>query len=165
MTETKLGEEIITADGKKVKLNDDHIKSLIEKGQQQNNKLCFADITDMIAGLDNFTPKDYEKVMGAVNKAHLELVDKLSDEDLAAAKAASNALPKEKPVATVAAKVAAVKKEAGASKGAEELVAAPIVFAAVDGGEEPTAEELSSIIVDADEPATDDIIDEIEAED
>ena len=75
-------EEIITADGKKLKLNDEHIKELVAKGKRQNNKLCFADITDMIAALENFTPKDYEKVMAAVNKASIELVDKLSKEDL-----------------------------------------------------------------------------------
>ncbi len=41
----------------------------------------------MIAGLENFTPKDYEKVMAAVTKAHIELVDKLAKEDLEVAKA------------------------------------------------------------------------------
>ena len=55
----------------KVKLNDNHIKELLEKGKKQNNKLCFADITDMIAGLEDFSPKDYEKVMAAVNKASI----------------------------------------------------------------------------------------------
>ena len=39
----------------------------------------------MIAGLEDFSPKDYEKVMAAVNKAKIELVDKLSKEDLEAA--------------------------------------------------------------------------------
>ena len=38
----------------------------------------------MIAGLEDFSPKDYEKVMAAVNKAKIELVDKLSKEDLEA---------------------------------------------------------------------------------
>ena len=44
----------------------------------------------MIAGLEDFSPKDYEKVMAAVNKAKIELVDKLSKEDLEA----SNPEPK-----------------------------------------------------------------------
>ena len=36
----------------------------------------------MIASLKDFTPKDYEKVMAEVSKAHIELVDKLSKEDI-----------------------------------------------------------------------------------
>lgn len=51
----------------------------MSKGKEQNNKLCFADITDMIATLADFSPKDYEKVMAAVNKAGIELVDKLPE--------------------------------------------------------------------------------------
>ena len=105
-----IGEEIITAVEKKVKLCESHIKALIEKGTRQNNKLCFADITDMIATLENFTPKDYEKVMAAVTKAHIELVDKLAKEDLqevkpkdvkveAAPKPVTKAAPAKKEVA------------------------------------------------------------------
>ena len=60
--------EIITAESKKVKLSEEHIKKLLEKGKQQNNKLCFADVTDMIAGLADFSTKDYDKVMLAINK-------------------------------------------------------------------------------------------------
>ena len=73
--------EIITAESKKVKLSDEHIKKLLEKGKQQNNKLCFADVTDMIAGLADFSTKDYDKVMLAINKAHIELVDKLAEDE------------------------------------------------------------------------------------
>ena len=73
--------EIITAESKKVKLSDEHIKKLLEKGKQQNNKLCFADVTDMIAGLADFSTKDYDKVMLAINKARIELVDKLAEDE------------------------------------------------------------------------------------
>ena len=65
----------------KVKLNAEHIDMLIEKGKKQNNKLCFDDITNLIAGLENFTPRDYDKIMEAVGKARIELVDKLEPED------------------------------------------------------------------------------------
>ncbi|MGM9582792.1 MAG: hypothetical protein ACI3WU_03635, partial [Phascolarctobacterium sp.] len=83
----------------------------MEKGKGQNSKLCFADITDMIAGLEDFSPKDYEKVMAAVNKASIELVDKLSKEDLEAA----NAKPKkEKKSATRTAPVQAAPVKATA---------------------------------------------------
>ena len=145
------GEEIITAAAKKVQLNENHIKTLLEKGAQQNNKLCFADITDMIAGLENFTPKDYEKVMAAVTKAHIELVDKLAKEDLQMAK------PK-------AAEKPATKKISASAELADEPVAkmAPVSMDAVD---EPTAEELSSIVESDDGPDDEDIIDEIEAGD
>lgn len=68
-----------------VKLNDSHIKALLAKGKKQNNKLCFADITDLIATIENFTPQDYEKMMAAVNEANIELVDNLKEEDLIAA--------------------------------------------------------------------------------
>ena len=44
----------------------------------------------MIASLRDFTPKDYEKVMAEVNKAHIELVDKLSKEDMDVGKAKSS---------------------------------------------------------------------------
>ena len=73
--------EIITAESKKVKLSDEHIKKLLEKGKQQNNKLCFADVTDMIAGLADFSTKDYDKVMLAINKDRIELVDKLAEDE------------------------------------------------------------------------------------
>ncbi|MGM9520332.1 MAG: hypothetical protein ACI3WS_06620, partial [Phascolarctobacterium sp.] len=78
------------------------MKTLLEKGMQQNNRLCFADITDMIAGLENFTPKDYEKVMAAVTKAHIELVDKLAQEDLQRAKPKATEKPATKKVSASA---------------------------------------------------------------
>ncbi|MEE1193183.1 MAG: sigma-70 family RNA polymerase sigma factor [Phascolarctobacterium sp.] len=88
---------MITADSKKVKLNDDHVKALLEKGKQQNNKLCFADVTDMIATLADFSPKDYEKVMQAINKAHIELVDKLPEDEPTAEDLNSMLLPTDEP--------------------------------------------------------------------
>ena len=148
-----IGEEIITAVEKKVKLCESHIKALIEKGTRQNNKLCFADITDMIATLENFTPKDYEKVMAAVTKAHIELVDKLAKEDLQEAKPKDvkvEAAPK--PVT----KTAPVKKEV-----AEEALA-KVVPVSLDASDEPTAEELSSIVVSNDGTDDEDIIEAIE---
>ena len=148
-----IGEEIITAVEKKVKLCESHIKALIEKGTRQNNKLCFADITDMIATLENFTPKDYEKVMAAVTKAHIELVDKLAKEDLQELKPKDvkvEAAPK--PVT----KTAPVKKEV-----AEEALA-KVVPVSLDASDEPTAEELSSIVVSNDGTDDEDIIEAIE---
>ena len=148
-----IGEEIITAVEKKVKLCESHIKALIEKGTRQNNKLCFADITDMIATLENFTPKDYEKVMAAVTKAHIELVDKLAKEDLQEVKPKDvkvEATPK--PVT----KTAPVKKEV-----AEEALT-KVVPVSLDASDEPTAEELSSIVVSNDGTDDEDIIEAIE---
>ena len=148
-----IGEEIITAVEKKVKLCESHIKALIEKGTRQNNKLCFADITDMIATLENFTPKDYEKVMAAVTKAHIELVDKLAKEDLQEVKPKDvkvEAAPK--PVT----KTVPVKKEV-----AEEALA-KVVPVSLDASDEPTAEELSSIVVSNDGTDDEDIIEAIE---
>ena len=148
-----IGEEIITAVEKKVKLCESHIKALIEKGTRQNNKLCFADITDMIATLENFTPKDYEKVMAAVTKAHIELVDKLAKEDLQEVKPKDvkvEAAPK--PVT----KTAPVKKEV-----AEETLT-KVVPVSLDASDEPTAEELSSIVVSNDGTDDEDIIEAIE---
>lgn len=148
-----IGEEIITAVEKKVKLCESHIKALIEKGTRQNNKLCFADITDMIATLENFTPKDYEKVMAAVTKAHIELVDKLAKEDLQEAKPKDvkvEAAPK--PVT----KTALVKKDV-----AEEALT-KVVPVSLDASDEPTAEELSSIVVSNDGTDDEDIIEAIE---
>ena len=148
-----IGEEIITAVEKKVKLCESHIKALIEKGTRQNNKLCFADITDMIATLENFTPKDYEKVMAAVTKAHIELVDKLAKEDLQEVK------PKDVKVETApkpVTKTAPVKKEV-----AEEALA-KVVPVSLDASDEPTAEELSSIVVSNDGTDDEDIIEAIE---
>ena len=148
-----IGEEIITAVEKKVKLCESHIKALIEKGTRQNNKLCFADITDMIATLENFTPKDYEKVMAAVTKAHIELVDKLAKEDLQEVK------PKDVKVEAapkLVTKTAPVKKEV-----AEEAMT-KVVPVSLDASDEPTAEELSSIVVSNDGTDDEDIIEAIE---
>ena len=148
-----IGEEIITAVEKKVKLCESHIKALIEKGTRQNNKLCFADITDMIATLENFTPKDYEKVMAAVTKAHIELVDKLAKEDLQEVK------PKDVKVEAapkLVTKTAPVKKEV-----AEEALT-KVMPVSLDASDEPTAEELSSIVVSNDGTDDEDIIEAIE---
>ena len=61
-------EEKMATNGK-VKLNDRHIKELIEKGKKQNSKLCFDDITTLIGTLEDFSPNDYEKIMEAINEA------------------------------------------------------------------------------------------------
>ncbi len=160
---------IMMTEAKKVTLNDNHIKALIEKGKQQNDKLCFADITNFVATLANFTPKDYEKIMFGINKAHIELVDKLSKEDMEAGKAAvaksvrerktpaKPALKQPKEV-KVAPKTVAVTNDSAALKGnAMESVQQTSNLVAAD---EPTAEELKNIIVNTDEPDAEDIIDE-----
>ena len=132
----------------------------MDKGRGQNNKLCFADITDMIAGLEDFSPKDYEKVMAAVNKAKIELVDKLSKEDLEA----SN--PEPKKVQKDASKTAPAKVTT--NKAAEKTTPAketavpinPLPASNLEASDEPTAEELNSIVVNNDEPDAEDIIEE-----
>ena len=132
----------------------------MDKGRGQNNKLCFADITDMIAGLEDFSPKDYEKVMAAVNKAKIELVDKLSKEDLEA----SN--PEPKKVKKDASKTAPAK--ATTNKATEKATPAketavpinPLPASNMEASDEPTAEELNSIVVNNDEPDAEDIIEE-----
>ena len=148
-----IGEEIITAVEKKVKLCESHIKALIEKGTRQNNKLCFADITDMIATLENFTPKDYEKVMAAVTKAHIELVDKLAKEDLQEVK------PKD---VKVEAAPKPVTKTAPVEKEVAEEALTKVMPVSLDASDEPTAEELSSIVVSNDGTDDEDIIEAIE---
>ena len=132
----------------------------MDKGRGQNNKLCFADITDMIAGLEDFSPKDYEKVMAAVNKAKIELVDKLSKEDLEA----SN--PEPKKVKKDASKTAPAK--ATTNKATEKATPAketavpinPLPASNMEASDEPTEEELNSIVVNNDEPDAEDIIEE-----
>ena len=132
----------------------------MDKGRGQNNKLCFADITDMIAGLEDFSPKDYEKVMAAVNKAKIELVDKLSKEDLEA----SN--PEPKKVKKDASKTAPAKTTT--NKATEKATPAketavpinPLPASNMEASDEPTAEELNSIVVNNDEPDAEDIIEE-----
>ena len=114
----------------------------------------------MIAGLEDFSPKDYEKVMAAVNKAKIELVDKLSKEDLEA----SN--PEPKKVKKDASKTAPAK--ATTNKATEKATPAketavpinPLPASNLEASDEPTAEELNSIVVNNDEPDAEDIIEE-----
>lgn len=114
----------------------------------------------MIAGLEDFSPKDYEKVMAAVNKAKIELVDKLSKEDLEA----SN--PEPKKVKKDASKTAPAK--ATTNKATEKATPAketavpinPLPASNLEASDEPTAEELNRIVVNNDEPDAEDIIEE-----
>ena len=114
----------------------------------------------MIAGLEDFSPKDYEKVMAAVNKEKIELVDKLSKEDLEA----SN--PEPKKVKKDASKTALAK--ATTNKATEKATPAketavpinPLPASNLEASDEPTAEELNSIVVNNDEPDAEDIIEE-----
>lgn len=114
----------------------------------------------MIAGLEDFSPKDYEKVMAAVNKAKIELVDKLSKEDLEA----SN--PEPKKVKKDASKTAPGKTTP--NKATEKAIPAketavpinPLPASNLEASDEPTAEELNSIVVNNDEPDAEDIIEE-----
>ena len=114
----------------------------------------------MIAGLEDCSPKDYEKVMAAVNKAKIELVDKLSKEDLEA----SN--PEPKKVKKDASKTAPAKTTT--NKATEKATPAketavpinPLPASNMEASDEPTAEELNSIVVNNDEPDAEDIIEE-----
>lgn len=114
----------------------------------------------MIAGLEDFSPKDYEKVMAAVNKAKIELVDKLSKEDLEATN------PEPKKVKKDASKTAPAK--ATTNKATEKATPAketavpinPLPASNLEASDEPTAEELNSIVVNNDEPDAEDIIEE-----
>ena len=114
----------------------------------------------MIAGLEDFSPKDYEKVMAAVNKAKIELVDKLSKEDLEA----SN--PEPKKVKKDASKTAPAKTttneatEKATSAKETAVPINPLPASNMEASDEPTAEELNSIVVNNDEPDAEDIIEE-----
>lgn len=116
----------------------------------------------MIASLRDFTPKDYEKVMAEVNKAHIELVDKLSKEDMEVGKAKSS---NNKPTTlqTVHEKPAAQANSIIAQTHEEDLK--PITISTGDSLDEPTAEELSLINEDPQESDTEEIIEEAEMED
>ena len=151
------------AEGNNVKLCDTHILELLEKGKRQNNKLCFNDITDMVAALKDFTPKDYEKVMAAINKAHIELVDKLSKEDIEAGKVEAKKV-KNEAVKPAASKAEPVKKENIVPEKVKDPVS-DTSFLDTTLKDEPTAEELSNIIEVTSEPDTEEFIEEAEAED
>ena len=114
----------------------------------------------MIAGLEDFSPKDYEKVMAAVNKAKIELVDKLSKEDLEA----SNPEPKKvkKDASKTAPAKATTNKAAEKTTPAKEIAVPinPLPASNMEASDEPTAEELNSIVVNNDEPDAEDIIEE-----
>lgn len=114
----------------------------------------------MIAGLEDFSPKDYEKVMAAVNKAKIELVDKLSKEDLEA----SNPEPKKvkrDASKTAPAKTTTNKATEKATPAKETAVPVnPLPASNMEASDEPTAEELNSIVVNNDEPDAEDIIEE-----
>lgn len=132
----------------------------MDKGRGQNNKLCFADITDMIAGLEDFSPKDYEKVMAAVNKAKIELVDKLSKEDLEASNPEPKKVKKDASK-TAPAKTTTNKATEKATPAKETAVSInPLPASNLEASDEPTAEELNSIVVNNDEPDAEDIIEE-----
>ena len=116
----------------------------------------------MIASLRDFTPKDYEKVMAEVSKAHIELVDNLSKEDMDVGKAKSS---NNKPTTlqTVHEKPAAQANPIIAQTHEEDLK--PINISTGDSLDEPTAEELSLINEDPAESDTEEIIEEAEMED
>lgn len=118
----------------------------------------------MIAGLKDFTPKDYEKVMTAINKAHIELVDKLSKEDLDAGKADNDIIKKGGTKQSTSKKESKVQLITHSS----QLNVAAIESSSIninDSSDEPTAEELSLIVEDTTEPDTEAIIEEAELED
>lgn len=114
----------------------------------------------MIAGLEDFSPKDYEKVMAAVNKAKIELVDKLSKEDLEAVNSEPKKVKKDANK-TAPAKVTTNKATEKATPAKETAVPInPLPASNLETSDEPTAEELNSIVVNNDEPDAEDIIEE-----
>ena len=116
----------------------------------------------MIAALKDFTPKDYEKVMAEVNKAHIELVDKLSKEDIESRKTkkdnnkAADIQPAQEKATCETNPIIAKSHE-------EDLTS--ITIPTGDALDEPTAEELNLINEDAAESDTEEIIEEAEMED
>ena len=114
----------------------------------------------MIAGLEDFSPKDYEKVMAAVNKAKIELVDKLSKEDLEAVNSEPKKVKKDASK-TAPAKVTTNKAAEKTTPAKETAVPInPLPASNLEASDEPTAEELNSIVVNNDEPDAEDIIEE-----
>lgn len=114
----------------------------------------------MIAGLEDFSPKDYEKVMAAVNKEKIELVDKLSKEDLEASNPDPKKVKKDASK-TAPAKVTTNKPAEKATPPKETAVPInPLPASNLEASDEPTAEELNSIVVNNDEPDAEDIIEE-----
>ena len=114
----------------------------------------------MIAGLEDFSPKDYEKVMAAVNKAKIELVDKLSKEDLEASNPEPKKVKKDASK-TAPAKTTTNKATEKATPAKETAVSVnPLPASNMEASDEPTAEELNSIVVNNDEPDAEDIIEE-----
>ena len=114
----------------------------------------------MIAGLEDFSPKDYEKVMAAVNKARIELVDKLSKEDLEASNPEPKKVKKDASK-TAPAKTTTNKATEKATPAKETAVSVnPLPASNMEASDEPTAEELNSIVVNNDEPDAEDIIEE-----
>lgn len=116
----------------------------------------------MIAALKDFTPKDYEKVMAEVNKAHIELVDKLSKEDIESRKTKKDN-NKAADIQPAQEKATYETKPIIAKSHEEDLKS--ITIPTGDALDEPTAEELSLINEDAAESDTEEIIEEAEMED
>ena len=116
----------------------------------------------MIAALKDFTPKDYEKVMAEVNKAHIELVDKLSKEDIESRKTKKDN-NKAADIQPAQEKATYETKPFIAKSHEEDLKS--ITIPTGDALDEPTAEELSLINEDAAESDTEEIIEEAEMED
>lgn len=114
----------------------------------------------MIAGLEDFSPKDYEKVMAAVNKAKIELVDKLTKEDLEASHPEPKKVKKDASK-TAPAKTTTNKATEKATPAKETAVPVnPLPASNMEASDEPTVEELNSIVVNTDEPDAEDIIEE-----
>ena len=116
----------------------------------------------MIAALKDFTPKDYEKVMAEVNKAHIELVDKLSKEDIESRKTKKDN-NKAADIQPAQEKATYETKPIIAKSHEEDLKS--ITIPTGDALDEPTAEELSLINEDAAESDTEEIIEEAEMAD
>lgn len=128
-------------------ITPEQLSSLINKGKQQNNKLTFEDITTFATTIDNFAPSDFGKVMEQIKSLNIDIVEKLSPEDMAPA---------------------APKKSAAESKKNESNVQAPKQLELFDNDDldNPTNEELQQIDVeDLDESDTENLDDFLDYED
>ena len=100
--------------------------------------------------------------MAEVNKAHIELVDKLTKKDIETGKAKCNN-KKIAPVQSATEEVAAKAKPIVAQSHEDDIKS--LTISTNDNSEEPTAEELSLISEDSTATDTEEIIEEAELED
>lgn len=128
-------------------ITPEQLTSLINKGKRQNNKLTFEDITTFATTIENFAQSDFGRVMEELKSLKIDIVEKLSPEDMAPP---------------------APKKAAAAPKKNESNAQAPKQLGLFDNEDldNPTNEELQQIDVeDLDEADTDNLDDFLDYED